>query len=107
VWRIADRTSTLLRGHFGPVFGVALAPGSDVAVTAGPITVGLWSTQTGRLYTSLHGPTSTLTAVALSPDGATVVAASRDGTVRSYHCEICGGTDSLVGAAAQRLASLS
>jgi hypothetical protein len=38
------------------------------------------------------------------PDGRLVVATSLDGTLRSYHCDLCGNVDELLLLAKRRLA---
>jgi hypothetical protein len=38
------------------------------------------------------------------PDGLLVVATSLDGTLRSYHCDLCGNVDELLLLAKRRLA---
>jgi len=38
-------------------------------------------------------------------DGRTIITASKDGTIRVYHCDICGGIDELLQLAKRRLHS--
>jgi WD40 repeat protein len=106
VWDVATGSSTLLRGHFGPVFGAAFSPSGELVVTAGPATAGLWEAGNGKLISYLHGHDQPLTSASFSPDGSRILTASRDGTVRSYACEVCGGIDELAAAAEARLAML-
>ena len=107
VWDVETGKPVLLRGHFGPVFGASFSPDGRFVVTAGPITAGLWQSSNGRLIAYLRGHEAPLTDASFSPDGARILTSSRDGTVRSYACEICGGLDALVRVAKARLAGLT
>lgn len=107
VWDVETGRPVLLRGHFGPVFGASFSPDGRFVVTAGPITAGLWQASNGRLITYLRGHEAPLTDASFSPDGTQILTSSRDGTVRSYACEVCGGLDALVRVAEARLAALA
>ena len=107
VWDVETGKPVLLRGHFGPVFGAAFSPDGRFVVTAGPITAGVWQTSSGRLITYLRGHEAPLTDASFSPDGTVTLTASRDGTVRSYTCEVCGSLNALVRVAKARLAALA
>jgi WD40 repeat protein len=108
IWDVATGTMTvLLRGHFGPVFGASFSPDGRWVVTAGPITAGLWQVSNGRLLFYLRGHTEPLTSASFSPDGSRILTSSRDGTLRTYTCELCGGIDDLLAVASARLASLA
>jgi WD40 repeat protein len=108
IWEVATgRMIALLRGHFGPVFGASFSPDGRWVVTAGPATAGLWPVSTGRLLLYLRGDTGPLTSASFSPDGTRILTSSRDGTVRAYTCELCGGIDDLLAVASARLAALS
>jgi WD40 repeat protein len=108
IWDVATgKTTELLRGHFGPIFGVSFSPDGRWVVTAGPVTAGLWQASNGRLLSYLRGHTQPLTSASFSPDGKWILTSSRDGTVRTYRCEVCGGIDELLGAATARLNALS
>jgi hypothetical protein len=48
-----------------------------------------------------------LTSASFSPDGRRILTSSRDGTVRSYLCQLCGGIDALLGLADTRIAGLA
>jgi WD40 repeat protein len=76
-------------------------------VTAGPVTAGLWQVSDGRLLLYLRGHTQPLTSASFSPDGRRILTSSRDGTVRTYLCELCGGIDDLQRLANERMAGLS
>jgi WD40 repeat protein len=96
----------ILRGHFGPVFGASFSPDGRWIVTAGPVTAGLWQTSDGRLLTYLRGHKEPLTSASFSPDGRRILTSSRDGTIRVYRCELCGGIDALLGLANKRITGL-
>ncbi len=108
IWDVATgKTSELLRGHFGAVFGASFSPDGRWVVTAGPTTAGLWPVSNGRLLFYLHGHTEHLTSASFSPDGTRILTSSRDGTVRTYTCELCGNIEALLAAANARLAALA
>jgi hypothetical protein len=78
-----------------------------MVVTAGPTSAGLWDVSNGDRVAFLRGDTNQLTAASFSPDGSRILTASRDGTARTYVCELCGRFDQLVAAADARLAAIS
>jgi WD40 repeat protein len=105
-WTVPDgNPDLLLRGQFGALATGAFSPDDRWIVTAGPMSAALWSTSTGSppVY-YLRGPTDRLTAVSFSPDGGQILAASMDGSVRTYDCEVCGDLASLEALAEERLA---
>jgi WD40 repeat protein len=105
VWNAATGAEVVeLKGHFGPVFGASFSPNARWVVTAGPTTAGLWDVATGRLLLYLRGHDEPLTSASFFPGGNRVLTSSRDGTVRTYACVICGGVDALLDAAKARLA---
>lgn len=92
------RQIRVLRGHFGIVRAASFSPNGHWIVTAGPFTVGLWDAGTGRLFAPtgsvdpyLRGPTRPVTSVQFGRDGKRILAASADGSVRTYLCDVCGG----------------
>jgi WD40 repeat protein len=92
-----------LRFHFGPVAKASFSADGRWVVTAGPTTAALWRTETGAMLSFLRGPTSTVTTASFSPRGHRVLAASTDGSVRVYNCDVCGGRSELRGLAKRRL----
>ena len=113
VWNAATfKPRRLLRGHAAVVSEAAFSPDERWIATAGPTTIGVWETVTGRridagvpvLYVRGHGPR--VRSVAFASDSRRIASTSDDGTVRSYVCEVCGATDELIRAARQRLDQL-
>ena len=92
-----------LRGQGGAVNDANFSPDGRWVVTAGPIAAVLWRSDTGALQTYLRGHTGELTDARFI-DARRIVTASRDGTVRSWVCDICGTVDELVILAKARLA---
>ena len=107
IWNVHGRLQPrLIRWHFGPLRGAAFSPDGRWVVTAGPSTAGVGSSSTGRRPFFLRGPTKPLIGAAFAGrNGQTIVTASKDGTIRVYHCEICGGIDELLLLAKRRLRS--
>lgn len=112
VWSVANgRQLYLLRGHFHYVSDASFSPDGRWILTAGPRTVGLWSSATGRLFSPsglvfapfLRGPATPITTAVWGPDSRTIVAASGDGAVRTYACDLCGRIPQLVALARARL----
>jgi hypothetical protein len=58
------------------------------------------------VVTFLYGAKEPLTSASFSPDGKHILTSSRDGSVRTYFCEVCGGIDELLAVADARLAGL-
>jgi WD40 repeat protein len=83
-------------------------PARHRAVRDGPNTAGLWEADSGELFSYLYGhdPNSKLrlTSAAFSPDGRTILTASRDRTVRTYDCDVCTDLPGLVALSRSRLA---
>ena len=85
-----------LSGHTAVVSDVVFSPDGRWIATAGPTTVGMWKTETGRridkdtpvLFLRGHGPR--VRSVAFFPDSRRVASIGDDGTVRTYLCELCG-----------------
>ena len=94
VWRTSDGTSIFTLNHAHQVSDVAISPDGSTAATATcAITVNdecteggvwLWNLSNGRLITKLAGFPNIVESVAFSLDGSSLIAASRDGTLRVY-----------------------
>jgi WD40 repeat protein len=103
----------VLRGHSSVVSDANFSPDGRWIVTAGPVTVGLWETTTGRrldpgapLY-FLRGPTLRVRTAVFDWASRRVLSAGDDGTVRVYLCELCGTQAQLRRLANERLQRLS
>jgi WD40 repeat protein len=94
----------VFRGHFAAVNDASFSPNGRWVVTAGPRIAGLWDAATGRALLFLRGHSGALTSAAFDPAGRRIITAGLDGTVRRYRCDVCGGTESLLGLARRRLA---
>jgi WD40 repeat protein len=106
IWSVPKGTAHVLqRVAFGPLRSIALdASGQWVVAAAGPISAIVWSTVSGQQLFYLRGHTGRMTDVSFSPQGATILSASQDGTLRTYVCEVCVDLSGLVHIAESRLA---
>ena len=94
VWRTSDGTSQFTLNHPHQVLDAAVAPdGSTVATATCQITIGdectegavwLWKLSNGRLIDKLRHFPDFVESVTFSVDGSSLIAASRDGTLRVY-----------------------
>jgi WD40 repeat protein len=108
LWDVAERRSLyILDWHFGPLGGASFSPDGRWIVTAGPSSAAVGSVATGRRVLLLNaGRTRPLVGAAFGGrDGRVIVTASKDGTIRTYRCDVCGGIDELVALAKRRLMS--
>jgi WD40 repeat protein len=101
----SGRRLAVLIGHYGTVTAASFSSDGRWILTAGPISAAIWAADTGQLLFYLRGPTDLLTDAEWSPTGYRVVTAARDGTVRTYECEVCRPLDGLVSLARARLAA--
>jgi WD40 repeat protein len=99
------RSIRRLHRHFGPVLDARFSPDGRWVVTGGPITAGLWDMAHESVPGFLRAPVAKpLSQSAFGgPDGRLVVAASRDGSLRAYYCDICGDVRELLALAKRRL----
>jgi WD40 repeat protein len=94
VWRTSDGTSVFTLNHAHQVLDAAVSPDSSTAATAtcgitlnDQCTEGsiwLWDLSTGKLINRLADFPDVVESVAFSVDGSSLIATSRDGTLRVY-----------------------
>jgi len=94
VWRTGDGTSVFILSHAHQVLDAAVSPdGSIVATATCQVTVNeecteggvwLWNLSNGRLLNKLRGFPDVVESVSFSVDGSSMIAASRNGTMRVY-----------------------
>jgi WD40 repeat protein len=107
IW--SARRGRLIRrliGHFFPVYSGNWSPDGHWIVTASQFTAGLWNSATGQLVFYLGRTAAPLTGASFSPTGDRILVGSKDGTARTYHCEICEPLPKLKALAAKRLGAL-
>jgi WD40 repeat protein len=92
----------VLRAQFAVVRDVAFSPDGRWVVSSGPTTAALFRSDTGERLAYLRGPAAALVGAAFV-SARRVIAASLDGTVRSYRCGVCGGLDELLRLADARI----
>jgi WD40 repeat protein len=111
---LSVRTGHILQryhGHVSTISQAALSADGRWVATAGPTTAGMWPTTFDPLLPDdrlffLRGSGAQVLSVAFSPSGWRLATGDRDGAVRFYDCELCGGVAQLVPLAKQRLAAL-
>ena len=94
VWQAGDGTPVYTLSHAHQVSKAAVSPDGSTVATATCITVmnsecteggvWLWNLPTGKLIQKLGNFPNVVESVAFSADGSTLIAASRDGTMRFY-----------------------
>jgi WD40 repeat protein len=90
--------------HFGPVSSASFSPDGRWVVTAGCCGASVISTSTGQRWLILRGHSKPLIGAEFAgADGHLIVTAGRDGTVRSYRCDVCADVDGLILSAERRL----
>jgi WD40 repeat protein len=105
IWAVATGNHfALQRRSFGPLSSISLDPTGRWVAGAAPISAIMWNASSGRQLFYIRGHTGLLTSISFAPQGETVLTSSRDGTVRTYSCDICADRDVLIHAAEVRLA---
>lgn len=94
VWRASDGEPVYTLNHAHQVTKAAISPDGSTVATATCITVmnsectdggvWLWDLPTGKLIRKLPGFPNVVESLAFSADGSTLIAGSRDGTLRFY-----------------------
>ena len=107
LWHVGtgNPAARLPRAQFAVVSSVAFSPDGRWLLSPSATTVGLWEVPSGEFAGYLRGDPTTRRVVGAAFDGRDIVAASVDGAVRSYRCDICGGVDQLLRLADERLAA--
>ncbi|MBD2510909.1 AAA-like domain-containing protein [Nostoc muscorum FACHB-395] len=84
IWQRDGKLIRTLKGHQGPVLGVAISPnGQLIASSSGDTTVKLWR-RDGTLLKTLPGFKAATGKVKFSPDGKLIVSSSGDGTIKLW-----------------------
>jgi WD40 repeat protein len=113
VWRVRRGAEVaLLRIHGGLVSDVAFSRDSRWVTTAGPAAAGIWKTRPtgawpGAPVYLIRGPTRPINDVDFSNRGWRIVFGSRDGSVRTYQCSLCGGVSQLLAIGRARLREIA
>jgi WD40 repeat protein len=100
------RPEQIRRWHVGPLGSAAYSRDGRWVVTAGPSTAAVGKASEEQHVLVLHGPKAMRPLVGAAfagTDGHLIVVASKDGTIRTYRCEICGSIGDLIAAAKRRL----
>jgi WD40 repeat protein len=89
VWDWADgREVSQLRGHAGPIAGMAFTPDARTIATAGiDQTVRFWDAASGRERQSFVWSVGKVTSVAFAPDGLTVAVGGENGAIVIWDCD--------------------
>ena len=96
-------TLHVLRGHFNVVNDAEFSPDGRWVVTAGPISAGLWRSDSDSIHTYLRNTDRPL--VAAFTGDRRIVTFARDGRVREWFCDYCGTLNELILTAKARLAA--
>ena len=104
VWdaRSGDTLQTL-RGHNNVVNDAEFSPDGRWVVTAGPISGGLWRSNSNSINTYLRNTDRPI--VARFDGNRRIVTLARDGKVREWFCGFCGSMEELIALAKARLAA--
>ena len=92
-----------LVGHFNVVNDAEFSPDGRWVVTAGPISAGLWRSNSNSINTYVRETDRPI--VARFDGNGRIVTLARDGKVREWVCEFCGSMGELVRLAKTRLAA--
>ncbi len=95
-----------LLSHASAVNAADFSADSRWVVIAGPRVAGIVNAQTGERILRITGRDSQLTAAAFSPQGYRIATGGNFGSVETYECRVCGGSERLVNLGEQRLARL-
>ena len=107
LWNVATgKAIRLLRVHVAALTDKSFSPDGRWIVTAGPVSAGVWETATATSLLFLRGHEGPVTA-AFFVGNERIVTASKDGTVRTYRCLLCGSTRQLVAIAKAREARIA
>jgi WD40 repeat protein len=105
VWDVRSGAGLVLqRASGGPLQAIGLDATGEWAVGAAPTSAIIWNTTSGAMLAYLRGHGSLLTSASFAPKTETVLTSSRDGTIRTYACEVCVDLGGLVHLAERRLA---
>jgi WD40 repeat protein len=106
-WNLrTGRGEAVRRWHVGPLGGATFSPDGQWVLTAGPSAAGVGKVSSNRPSLFLRGPTKMAPLVGAAfggRDRRLIVVASKDGTIRTYHCDICGNLRELISLAVRRL----
>jgi WD40 repeat protein len=87
-----------LRGHTGPVTGVAMCPDGRTILSCGvDHTLRVWDIITGRTVRVLVGHSAAVGCVAVSPDGHTAISGDNQGTIKVWNLATGGEIWTLTG----------
>jgi WD40 repeat protein len=105
------RLLKVLHRHVAVVSGVAFTTDGRWIATAGPAKAGVWQTRgtdlPGSFLFYVRGNSTPITSVAFSPRGDELATGARDGSIRVFDCNLCGGLSSLEAYARERLKRVS
>jgi WD40 repeat protein len=105
IWTVATGVHyPLQRTAFGPVRAIDFDSTGQWVAATGPISVIIWSVPRGRQLFYLRGHTGLLTDVAFAPSMPSLVSSARDGTLRTYQCDVCTDLGGMIHLAERRLA---
>jgi WD40 repeat protein len=106
-WHVGThRPDSVHLWHFGPLGGASFSADGRWIITAGPNATGVGLVSSKQPFMRLRGATDRYVGAGFAgANGRLVIAASRDGTIRQYRCDVCGGLDELLVLAERRLRS--